>query len=247
MIIATQHKSHKLTLQNMNIQSKYLDDVCLLRILLILILVLYHSFAIHNGAWEIPVGYQTIPVYGLIADFSYSFFLEAFTFISGLLLGYSVLKKGDESINFKNCFIKKAKRLLLPCIFFSIIYYILFYDLSRPITEIIYTILCGTGHLWFLPMLFWCFVAVYIIEKIHLPNKIAFALAIIATICSFVPLPLRLTNTMHYFLFFYTGYYIMRNQIDLKQFISIRAITILAVVFVAFFIISLQIDKIWGA
>ena len=92
--------------------------------------------------------------------------LETFVFISGYLFGFQVQKNGIGIICFKNTILKKAKRLLLPCFFFGVIYYTVFYDLSKPVYEISYSIMCGTGHLWFLPMLFWCFTEIYLIERL---------------------------------------------------------------------------------
>lgn len=40
----------------------------------------------------------------------------------------------------------------------------MFYDLQASWYNIIWKLLNGCGHLWFLPMIFWCFVLVYLIE-----------------------------------------------------------------------------------
>ncbi len=42
-------------------EKKILEDVVFMRVVLIVLLVLYHSFAIFNGAWEKPSGYPDIP------------------------------------------------------------------------------------------------------------------------------------------------------------------------------------------
>lgn len=49
-----------------------LNDVVILRLLLIVLLVVYHSFCIFSGAWEVPDNYPQIPAYGWIAKASYS-------------------------------------------------------------------------------------------------------------------------------------------------------------------------------
>ena len=64
-------------------EKKVLEDVVFIRIVLILLLVLYHSFAIFNGAWEKPSGVPDISAYWWVASFSYSCLLETFVFISG--------------------------------------------------------------------------------------------------------------------------------------------------------------------
>lgn len=77
---------------------KILYDVLLIRILLIFLLVVYHSFAIYNGAWKPLNGFPIIKSYRCIADISYSFMLEMFVFISGLILGFQALNKTNEFI-----------------------------------------------------------------------------------------------------------------------------------------------------
>lgn len=212
-----------------------LNDVAILRLLLIVLLVVYHSFCIFSGAWSVPDNYLQIPAYGWIAKASYSFMLETFVFISGYLYGYQIRKKGISNITIKNTLIRKAKRLLLPCFFFGIIYYWMFYDLGKPIHDIIYTILNGVGHLWFLPMLFWCFVGIYAVEKIRLSLKITLLLAVIMALCPFLPFPLRLTSTMYYFLFFYVGYCINRYSWNIKRFFTPRVAMLSSGLWLTFF------------
>lgn len=187
-------------------EKKILEDVVFMRVVLIVLLVLYHSFAIFNGAREKLADYPDIPAYWWIATSSYAFMLEAFVFISGYVFGHQVKNKGDDILSFNYLIVRKAKRLLLPGLFFSMIYYALFYDIHRPMTEIAYSILNGCGHLWFLPMLFWCFVGIYVIEKLRMRGKWLFAVIVLCSICSFLPLPLRMNNALYYFLFFYIGY-----------------------------------------
>lgn len=215
----------------------YLDDVIFLRLTLIVLLVLYHSFCIFSGAWEVPTDYPQIPAYWWIAQTSYSFMLETFVFISGYLFGYQVLKKGRVIISFKSTILKKAKRLLLPCFFFSVIYYTMFYDLSKPFHEIVYSILCGTGHLWFLPMLFWCFTGIYIIEKLNIPYKAALPILFLVSLVSFIPLPFRLTNAMYYMPFFFLGYCIKRHQWNIERFFRRNIIISLGTLYLTTFVV----------
>lgn len=191
----------------MNNQEK-LKDIVVIRVILIVLLVLYHSFAIFNGAWESPIHLNlNISVYWWIASFSYSFMLETFVFISGYILGYQESFKGLNIYTFQNLVLKKGKRLLLPSISFSIIYYVIFFDFDKSVIEILYSILNGCGHLWFLPMLFWCFILMFLLHKIGYKNKkVIFYISIFISLFSIVPLPFRLTNTMYYFFFFFMGY-----------------------------------------
>lgn len=194
-----------------------LEDVVVIRLILILLLVLYHAFAIFNGAWERPSGVLGIKLYWWIASFSNAFMLETFVFISGYILGYQTLVKGNTMLSYSNLIKKKIKRLLLPSLFFSSIYYVLFYDLDKSIGEILYAILNGCGHLWFLPMLFWCFVAIYVINKLHLRESWVFPIALICSLCSFLPLPFRLNSALYYFFCFYLGFWCMVNHSHISK------------------------------
>lgn len=96
-------------------------DVVVIRLVLIFLLVFYHAFAIYSGAWINPfpacqVNAVDVPLYSFMAKLSHNFQLEAMTFISGLLFGYSI-KHHPEYMTFQGCIVKKAKRVLLPCFF----------------------------------------------------------------------------------------------------------------------------------
>ena len=225
-------------MDSINLKRKvYLEDVVVLRLSLIVLLVLYHSFCIFSGAWEVPKDYPLIPIYWWIAKTSYSFMLETFVFISGYLFGFQVQKNGIGIICFKNTILKKAKRLLLPCFFFGVIYYTVFYDLSKPVYEISYSIMCGTGHLWFLPMLFWCFTVIYLIERLKVSYKVVLPLLALVALCSFIPLPFRMSNSMYYSLFFYIGYCIKRYSWGVRRFFTKRSFVSFGILYLISFVI----------
>lgn len=84
----------------------YIDIV---RILLILLMVIYHSFCFYSGDWKMPLGAELIPLYSIFSILSYSFFLETFVFISGFL--YAIGKKNN--VNYLILLKKKFKRLMI--------------------------------------------------------------------------------------------------------------------------------------
>lgn len=137
-------------------------DIDLLRCLLILLLVTYHAFCPYTGNWKAIEGYEYVGLYHVIGALFYSFFLEMFVFISGFLYGEQV-KKGNP-LSVKEVAIKKSKRLLIPSVVFSIAYVFLFHRDTLDVKSL-YTVLNGAGHMWFLPMLFWCFIGTYFIDK----------------------------------------------------------------------------------
>lgn len=67
---------------------------------------------------------------------------------------------------------KKALRLLNPCYVFGIFYYAMFYcGETIDVKDYILTVLNGAGHLWFLPMLFLCFISVWMLNRFR-PNSL---------------------------------------------------------------------------
>ena len=189
-----------MTLQKNNI----LPEIVIIRLGLIIFLVLDHCFAPFCGIWE-TLSDEAIPLYHIIGRFAYSFFLETFVFISGYLLAYSA-QRTREALNAGNCIWKKFKRLYIPSLVFSAIYVALFTEtflVNDPKNW--YYIVQGAGHMWFLPMLFWCFVFFWAVNKLKIsPIVILF----ISLFTGFLPvgLPFRIGYAAYYFFFFYFGY-----------------------------------------
>ena len=214
---------------------KELNEIYFIRPIIILLLVVYHSFIIYSGGWEMPAGIHDCASYYWIAKVSYSFMLEMFTFISGYLFALSFSKK---RMAFKTLFIKKGKRLLVPSVLFSIIYAFMYSDYEFLSLEYIYRIAEGVGHMWYLPMLFWCFVFSYFIIKVRIgDNYKLFGLLLIVPF-SVLPLPFRIATACYYLFFFYLGYVISMNKERIKQFINIRNTIIVSLLFLVAFVVS---------
>ena len=147
----------------------FLTDVAAIRLSLIVLLVVYHAFCIYTGAWDSPFPEDAqISAYKWLGMIIHCFQLETMVFISGYLLGFQSIRKPD-ALSVHACVVRKAKRILLPCLLFGVVYYVMFYDLHAPWYTILLRLLGGCGHLWFLPMIFWCFVFVYLISKVLPP------------------------------------------------------------------------------
>lgn len=182
-----------------------LSEVTVVRLILILLLVFYHSFAVYSGAWERSYTPPYIFHYDWADRLSFSFMLESFVFISGYIFGFQALRRGKHEL--KPLITKKIKRLIVPSILFSIAYLLCFQPNAFSKIDTVYSILEGVAHMWFLPMLFWCFVVMTIIEP-YLDknfNQIAIA-SIVFALLSFLPLPFRLSNSFYYFPFFLMGF-----------------------------------------
>lgn len=218
---------------------KKLIDVILIRIVLIVLLVLCHSFAIYNGSWSMPSGISNVPAYSWIASLSFSFMLETFVFLSGYLFGFQVREKYNGKVNFHNTVVSKAKRLLIPCFIFSLIYFLCFKSIDINSWKAqLYGVINGEGHLWFLPMLFWCFALLFIMERLKIKGLYALCLCLIFSLLPVPTLPFRLSSSLYYFIFFYIGFYIQRNDINVDRSVSIKNILLSASGYLLVFILS---------
>ena len=223
---------------------KYLYEVIPIRLFLIVTLVFYHAFCIFSGAWKSIGGYPEIPIYSILDKLSYACLLETFVFISGYIFGFQVRKKGFMALSANSIFIKKFKRLIIPSILFSFLYILLLGNIKQPITQILYDLINGVGHMWFLPMLFWCFVGVYVIEWLKMRANIALCVLFLMIFLSAIPLPFRIGNSFYYLFFFYIGYLFQKLEWKLPQ---NKLLFVLATcLFVASFVLKLLIGNISG-
>ena len=216
-------------------QKQLLANVSVIRPVLIVLLVFYHAFAIYSGGWDPIEGFPKIRTYFWLDKLSYAFMLEAFVFLSGYVFGYQVRTIGEEKLKLMNLVWSKFKRLIVPGMVFSFLYILLLKDINQPVGKTLYSVVNGVGHLWFLPMLFWCFIGIWLIEKLRLGPGIVIPLLLLCSLCSFVHLPLRLDNTMYYLLFFYSGFILKRREVDEERFYKLRYVVGLAVAFAILF------------
>lgn len=180
-----------------------LDEVSFIRPILIILLVLYHSLCIHTGNWRTIEGMNIIPAYREIGRLAFSFMLECFVFVSGYVWAFQ-----RETLGKKEGFLllckKKAIRLIVPYLFFGFLYMLIFMHHEFNILGIIE----GSSHLWFLLMLFWCFLIGWCILQFKLSPLIVIPVLYLISLIRPVGLPLRLSQTLYYLPFFFLGYYI---------------------------------------
>lgn len=212
-----------------NSNKQILWEVCIIRVILIILLVLYHSFAPYCGSWPSIPDSDNIDIYLWIALLSYSFMLETFVFISGYVFGFQVSKK---SLDTKKTIRNKIKRIILPSILFSYLYLLSFSTIHVDSLDSLISILSGVGHLWFLPMLFWCFILTILLEKSSLNYKFAILLVLSMSILSLIKLPLRINQSFNYLIFFYIGYLLRRKQYDISRFCKKSIIVIFFILYI---------------
>ncbi|MCM1021675.1 MAG: acyltransferase, partial [Muribaculum sp.] len=209
------------------------NDIVVMRVTLVVMIVVYHAFCPFTGNWPAFPDAEPNTTYFWIGKTMISFALQAFVFISGMLAGYQSLRRREQPYNLR--FIaKKARRLLLPSVVFSVIYFAMFYQ-WEGLPSFAISVTQGCGHLWFLPMLFWCFVALYFFSKVNIHPYWLLAIAAVGTLLTNSRLPLRIGVAMGYFLFFYIGYLTPRGLLGRLSRNYTLSLTTCLVVFIATF------------
>ena len=217
---------------------KRILEIDALRVLCIVMLLCYHSFAIFSGGWPAVDGMVEIPFYSWAGKFFYSFMLPLWVFISGYLWGYQFgLKKNIISI--KGLISKKMKKLLLPALIFGFLYLLAFGNIAELTTpKGILIFLSGEGHLWFLPMLFWVFVFSYLILYVKLNDCFLLVVLLIVSAVSWNLPTLGIGNGLHYLFYFQLGTIIYKhrdsiNHFAVKPWFIISCMTVFFITFIA--------------
>ena len=214
-------------------EKKLLPNIVIIRIFLIFLLIIYHSFIVYGERyWAEPRGFKPIITYWWISKFSYSFLLELFVFISGYLFAYQIIEL-KRWFTYKGLLLSKFKRLIIPSIIYSFFY--LLFILEEPFSaKFIYKLINGEGHMWFLPMLFWCFLFGYFVIDLKFDNRLKCFLLFCLAIYSFsIPDYFRVPKAFYYLFFFYLGFLGYRIQ-DIK--ISLLQVCIGIIVFLFVFV-----------
>ena len=199
---------------NRETHRKTLEDVVILRLVFCLLIILYHALCPY-GIWEPITGIEYVNAYKQLALSLANLRIPGFVFISGYLLGY-IAKSRPSALTFHGCVVKKIKRLLIPSIVFSAIYLLLY--APRPVSagKAVYEVFNGYAHLWFLPMLFLCFVFTWILNRFQWRQRLILVttIVILISICPCPSLPLHLNSTFRYYLYFYIGFGIQQGVFD---------------------------------
>ncbi len=209
-------------------KSEVLSNLNVVRVILILCIVLYHSSVFWTGTWlSVPTS-QTAPFLGYFAQWLNSFHIYALVFLSGYLFYYQrrELNKYD---NFSQFVKNKIFRLLVPYFLVSLCWNIPFDLYFKKETVYIfssYVLGISPEQLWFLLMLFGVFVLFYLLERSPLfyrQNHLSF-LSFLVCFSSFfigiagwffIPNYFQIWRVLMFIFFFYLGY-IARNGILYK-------------------------------
>lgn len=136
-----------------------------LKITMMLLVVLYHSCVMWAGeGWFDKPAVQCVQL-GMLASWLNTFHVAAFVFASGYLYSYLRRETGHYG-TIVSVLTKKAKRLLLPYAAISVLWaapiYALFFGSDDLIWKFAFA--ASPSQLWFLPMLYWCFVILELVR-----------------------------------------------------------------------------------
>ena len=215
------------TTKNIMAEKRYYEDINYIRIIMILSVVVVHSFTPFGGGWPLPQGYPRINAYAEIVRYTASFNMEMFVFISGFLFGFKAfrLNQKGETFDFKSVMWNKTKRILFPSVVFSLIYALVFPDKVQPIMHLLYRVISGAGHLWFLPMIFTCFFVFVLLEKFKVKQWIVLPVLFFCAILPHRELFFQLGRTSYFMFFFYMGYALRRYDVRfVERFYNLKSI-----------------------
>lgn len=218
-----------------------LDEVTLMRCVLALLIVFMHSFTCYQGGWAHPDGFVDIPVYMWIARSSFAFTLEAFVFISGYLMAFQRITLNRRG-GLMELVVNKLKRLILPSVLFGILYFFFFFE-YKGILSFIYSVINGCGHMWFLPMLFWCFFGGWLLELVNISDGWKMAFLVCLNLFWPFSLPLQMSKAAIYLVYFYGGYMVYKHREYIKSNITIKKIVFSWGLFLIVFVIFRPIKE----
>ena len=148
------------------------EHITNLRAITILLVVLGHSIIIYSDSWNLYHTIYNVPILNLLKRVINLIQMPMFFSLSGYLFRVQI-----EKYTFTKLLSKKAKRLLVPYIFISCFWLVPirilvgFWQIQdTSIKSIIWNKIIlqkDNGHLWFLPCIFMCFVATFLLYKMH--------------------------------------------------------------------------------
>jgi len=188
-------------------------DIAMLRFLCIVVVVFFHAYGMTYANHLAPdvaevyrAKYEALTAGGLI-----NVAMPMFIFISGFLFGGQLLRK--QLVSFGKMLHSKFMRLMVPFFIFTVIFMFTTNSVSwMPFYQWTY------WHLWFLPMLFWCFVLTYFLRPLIMSDKplVALTTLLCAFAISLVPKPFApmfgLHGVNHWYCWFALGAWFFKHE-----------------------------------
>lgn len=175
-------------------------------------LPILHGGFIQGGA-VYSNDFQPVVAYQWFCWLISGFRIETIALIAGYVFAYQSLDL-QRSYKLWPFVVKKFKRLIIPMLFFGVFYYFCFiYPLTGFSTPAFLSqLFSGCGHLWFLPMLFWCFLAIWCIDHFKLSSWFTLILLAAITIIPIPSLPFGFGRLPHFLFYVYAGYFLWTKR-----------------------------------
>jgi fucose 4-O-acetylase-like acetyltransferase len=213
---------------------KKLNDYDLLKVIATILVVFAHITRMYTGQGIVtPINGSVTLNY--ITKYIYSFHMPLFVSISGAIYYYLRQEIGKYKDG-KKFLLDKAKRLMIPYIFFGILYVapvMVGFNFTEDnfikyaIKGIILS--ANSRHLWYVFMLFNAFVIVYFTEKyVNKMHKLLSIAGIFVIYLMSVKLPniLQIKDTAEYLIYFYLGYLFQANKNILATKLKFNKVTV---------------------
>ena len=208
-------------------KKRLLYEISIIRPLIIFLLVVYHSLCVFTGGWVPPQGVPSNDVYWWLGHLISGFRIETIAFVGGYVFCYQCVELGRRQGLLAFVW-KKFKRLIIPCFVFGIAYYLLFrFNAARFTWRVAFwRVANGIGHLWFLPMLFWCFLACWLVDRLlqWLREKheawycpVGWVLLVVlagVSLLRVTGLKMGLSRAPYFLFYFYLGYWLRALRKD---------------------------------
>jgi|SRR5690606_32662168 len=221
---------------------KRIREVDIIRSLAILLVVFTHCFAVYTGSWTNPNPELVKHIFGykVFTDLLSAFRMPAVVLIAGYVFTYFQQARPQS---FSSIVKSKFKRLIIPSYVFGVIYIISFRDFN--LKSFIIDLTSGVGHLWFLPMLFWCFLFGYFLVRISNIKIQIFTLVmlfLVSLVSPLLPNILGISRALFFVPFYYLGCILWKNRsyfkdkiINRKNLIFIISVFIILFVTISFY------------
>lgn len=153
-------------MENKSLKKNYRYDIAMLRLLCIVIVVYFHAYGMMYASHFSP---ETRSLYAGIYEYTNQTFLiniamPMFVFISGFLFGGQLMRK--QPVSFGKMLKGKFMRVMVPFFVFAVIFMFTQNAASwKPFYQWTYS------HLWFLPMLFWCFMTTWLLRPLIMSDN----------------------------------------------------------------------------
>lgn len=198
-----------------------LYEISIIRPLIIFLLVAYHALCVFTGGWNPPDGVSSNTFYWWLGHLICGFRIETIAFVGGYVFFFQCSELGKR-IGPLPFVWKKFKRLIIPCFIFGTIYFLLYrFNPARFNWNVAFwRVANGIGHLWFLPMLFWCFLASWLIDQLlallqkRLPKAfkpagwLLLAALAVLSLARITGLKMGLSRAPYFIYYFYLGYWL---------------------------------------